>query len=91
MRLQPCPRSSAWHAVASDELWLRHGPDPVVLELGGSGGRPRTSARIELGPDAVQGLVPAGVWQRTLPSVGEALVGCVVSPGFDFADFVLAD
>ena len=33
---------------------------------------------------------PAGVWQRTVPSDADALVSCLVSPGFDFADFELA-
>ncbi len=49
-----------------------------------------------LGPDPVAGdlvqcLVPAGVWQAAEPTGGEyVLVGCVVAPGFDFADFELA-
>ena len=34
--------------------------------------------------------MPAGVWQRTVPSDADALVSCLVSPGFDFADFELA-
>ena len=35
-------------------------------------------------------LIPAGVWQAAEPAGGEpALVSCVVSPGFDFADFSL--
>jgi predicted cupin superfamily sugar epimerase len=87
--LLPPGEASAWHTVTSDEIWLWHGPDPVVLQLGGAGERPEEGERIELGPDRAQGLVPAGVWQRTLPSTGEALVSCVVSPGFDFADFAL--
>jgi predicted cupin superfamily sugar epimerase len=37
-----------------------------------------------------QALVPAGVWQRTLPGPADALVSCLVSPGFDFDDFELA-
>ncbi len=36
-----------------------------------------------------QVVVPAGAWQRTLPGDDDALVSCVVSPGFDFADFEL--
>jgi predicted cupin superfamily sugar epimerase len=36
-----------------------------------------------------QAVVPGGVWQRTVPSEQDALVSCVVSPGFDFADFEL--
>jgi len=87
--LLPPGEASAWHTVTSDEIWLWHGPDPVVLEIGGAGERPEPGERIELGPGTVQGLVPAGAWQRTLPSTGEALVSCVVSPGFDFADFTL--
>ena len=87
--LLPPGEASAWHTVTSDEIWLWHGPDPVTLELGGTGAAPATEQVIVLGPDPVQGLVPAGVWQRTLPSPGEALVSCVVSPGFDFADFAL--
>ncbi|MBW3088040.1 cupin domain-containing protein [Bifidobacterium sp. 82T24] len=35
-------------------------------------------------------VVPAGVWQRTIPGDGDALVSCVVSPGFTFAGFTLA-
>ena len=35
-----------------------------------------------------QALVPAGTWQRaTASATVETLVSCVVSPGFDFADF----
>jgi predicted cupin superfamily sugar epimerase len=37
-----------------------------------------------------QVLVPAGVWQRTRPASDDALVSCLVSPGFDFDDFELA-
>jgi predicted cupin superfamily sugar epimerase len=35
-------------------------------------------------------VVPAGQWQRTLPGERDAIVRCLVSPGFDFADFELA-
>ncbi|OZG68011.1 cupin domain-containing protein [Bifidobacterium eulemuris] len=34
-------------------------------------------------------VVPAGVWQRTVPGPGDALVSCVVSPGFTFEGFTL--
>lgn len=36
-------------------------------------------------------LVPEGCWQRTLPGRGDALVSCVVSPGFTFEGFTLQD
>ena len=95
--LLPPGESSAWHVVSSDELWLWHGPDPVSLQFGGSGDAPVASETVQLGlagasdtPDAAsQVLVPAGVWQRTLPSAGETLVSCLVSPGFSFEDWSL--
>ncbi len=87
--LLPAGESSAWHRVASDEIWLAH-TGSVAVELGGVGAAPEASDVLEVGPANPQGLVPAGVWQRTLPSEADALVSCLVSPGFDFADFELA-
>ena len=82
---------SAWHRVASDELWLWQGGGPVRLTLGGDGDQPDPQPSIVLGVGAQQ-LVPADVWQSAEPATGRAvLVGCIVSPGFDFADFTLAD
>ena len=84
--LLPAGESSAWHRVRSDEVWLAH-TGIVTLELGGSGDRPGPP---EQATDDTQVVVPAGVWQRTLPADADALVSCLVSPGFDFADFELA-
>jgi hypothetical protein len=91
--LLPAGESSAWHRVVSDELWLAHA-GTVTLELGGDGERPGGPTTQPVGVDLAAGeqpqaLVPAGVWQRTLPSDRDALVSCLVSPGFDFADFEL--
>jgi predicted cupin superfamily sugar epimerase len=38
-------------------------------------------------------VVPAGVWQgcRLVRGGKWALMGCTVAPGFDYADFALAD
>jgi uncharacterized protein len=84
---------SAWHRVSSDEVWLAH-TGTVTLELGGNGPRPGRTTALEVGVDVAAGqraqaLVPAGVWQRTVPGEHDALVSCLVSPGFDFADFEL--
>ncbi|MDO7868992.1 cupin domain-containing protein [Nocardioides jiangxiensis] len=92
--LLPAGESSAWHRVGSDELWIAH-TGVVGLELGGAGQRPATEASYAVGVDVSAGqrtqvLVPAGVWQRTVPGEADALVSCLVSPGFDFADFELA-
>ncbi|GAA3648554.1 cupin domain-containing protein [Nocardioides ginsengisoli] len=89
--LLPAGESSAWHRVRSDEIWLGH-DGTVTVELGGSGPAPDETAaiRLRIRADEPQGRVPAGVWQRTLVSDADALVSCLVSPGFDFADFELA-
>ena len=54
--------------------------------------------RAVLGPDLKAGqkfqhAVPAGRWFGAYPEAGGgfSFVGCTVAPGFDFADFVLAD
>jgi predicted cupin superfamily sugar epimerase len=87
--LLPAGESSAWHKVASDEVWLAH-DGAVSIELGGSGTTPAYDLGLTVDADHPQALVPAGVWQRTVPSDHDALVSCLVSPGFDFADFELA-
>jgi len=82
---------SEMHVLASDEIFHFYLGDPVeMLQLLPDGG----SAVLTLGPDLqaghhVQLVVPAGVWQGTrLPDGGKvALLGCTVTPGFDFADY----
>ncbi|GAB2710797.1 hypothetical protein GCM10027089_38170 [Nocardia thraciensis] len=86
---------SVWHRVRSDEIWLWHTGLPLALTLGGDGPRPDATERHILGGDVLSGqipqlLVPAGWWQSAVPLAGDAdevLVSCLVSPGFDFADF----
>ncbi|MBZ5740707.1 cupin domain-containing protein [Nocardioides mangrovi] len=87
--LLPAGESSAWHKVASDELWMAH-TGVVTLELGGDGPAPGAPTTLAVDVDHPQAHVPAGVWQRTVPSAADALVSCLVSPGFDFDDFELA-
>ena len=86
---------SAWHRVAHDELWFYHGGSPLRLKRITPGGQ-HTEAI--LGVDVLKGerpqiLIPAGEWQAATPrdSEGWTFVSCVVSPGFDFADFEMND
>lgn len=82
---------SEMHVLPSDELFHFYLGDPVqMLQLLPNG----SSAVFTLGPDLAAGqhvqlLVPAGVWQGTrLIGDGKvALLGCSVTPGFDFADY----
>lgn len=89
---------SAWHRVASDELWIHQRGGPLLLDLDPSapaGPDAAGSRRAVLGRDYAAGdqpqvLVPAGSWQSARPAGADAvLVACVVVPGFDFADFTL--
>jgi predicted cupin superfamily sugar epimerase len=82
---------SEMHVLASDEIFHFYLGDPVeMLQLHPDGG----SRVVTLGPDLAAGqhvqlVVPAGVWQGTrLVGGGKvALLGCTVTPGFDFADY----
>ena len=82
---------SEMHILNSDEMFHFYLGDPVeMLQLFPDSG----SAVQTLGQDLkagqqVQVLVPAGVWQGTrLVQGGKvALLGCTVTPGFDFADY----
>ncbi|WP_370591153.1 cupin domain-containing protein [Saccharopolyspora montiporae] len=90
--LLPPGEVSAWHVVASDEVWFWHRGSALTLSFGGAGRRPGSDpeqAVLGAGPgQRPQLVVPGGTWQRAESAAeGEALVSCVVSPGFDFADF----
>jgi predicted cupin superfamily sugar epimerase len=82
---------SEMHVLASDEIFHFYLGDPVeMLQLHPDG----SSAVFTLGPDLAAGqhvqlVVPAGVWQgtRLLADGKVALLGCTVTPGFDFADY----
>ncbi|RAK70476.1 cupin domain-containing protein [Hymenobacter edaphi] len=84
---------SHFHRIQSDELWFFHqGQALEIVVL--SDGQARS---IVLGPDFAAGevpqaVVPAGAWfgARLQEGAGFALVSCTVAPGFDFADFELA-
>jgi uncharacterized protein len=87
--LLPTSQCSRWHRVRSAELWFHQAGDPLELVMAETldGG----SQIVHLGRDyTFQAIVPPNHWQRATPIAGEsgyALVGCVVVPGFDFADF----
>jgi uncharacterized protein len=82
---------SAWHVVKSDELWFWHSGGSLEVRFGGDGDHPSDGPVEVLGIRQPQILVPARVWQSAVPAGQEpVMVSCVVSPGFDYADFRMA-
>lgn len=84
---------SAFHRIASDEGWHHYEGDTVLVHVLSPEGN---YSCIKLGKgdgEQQQGMVPAGHWfaSETSGPLGYALVGCTVAPGFDFADFELAN
>jgi predicted cupin superfamily sugar epimerase len=89
---------SALHRIRSDELWHFHSGSALEIETIDPFGIQRT---LRLGLDLArherpQHVVLAGEWfgaRLAQESSGPdyALVSCTVAPGFDFADFELAD
>jgi len=92
--LLPHGSRSCLHRLRSDEIWHFYlGGALEMILFREPGARPDS---VILGQDIaagqhVQYLVAANTWfgAAPLPGVEYCLVGCTVSPGFDFADFEL--
>ncbi|MDP3158039.1 MAG: cupin domain-containing protein [Archangium sp.] len=89
--LLPAGQRSLLHRIGADEVWHFYRGDPLlVIEL-----QPGAAAKVtRLGRERgelLQYVVPAGTWFGALPAPGSrySLVGCTVSPGFEFSDFEL--
>ncbi len=87
---------SRWHRVDAAEIWHFYAGDPLELRIAQREGDPVTTHR--LGRDIEHGerpqiIVPKDAWQSAriaAPKIGWVLIGCTVSPAFDFAGFELA-
>ncbi|MDB5315043.1 MAG: cupin [Rhodospirillales bacterium] len=78
---------SHWHRVDAAECWHWYAGAPLELGVG--------AAIHMLGPNLGAGeqpfgVVPAGEWQAARSLGGWTLVGCTVSPAFEFAGFEMA-
>lgn len=84
---------SHFHRLKSDELWYFHAGSPLTVHMIDEEGNYRDAKvglNIENG-ESPQVLVPKGsIFGSTVDQPDAySLVGCMVSPGFDFADFQL--
>ena len=83
---------AGWHRVDATEIWHWYAGGPMVLTLSPNG---HDATAVHLGPEIAMGqrpqvIVPVGVWQ-TAESLGVwTLIGCTVSPAFQFEGFEMA-
>jgi predicted cupin superfamily sugar epimerase len=105
--LLPAGGRSRWHRIQSEEIWLHQQGDDVRLLMSAAPGSaeaptsdlPGAGAAREIilgqGENATfQAVVPRQWWQsaEALPGKsGYALLACIVAPGFEFADFEIAE
>jgi predicted cupin superfamily sugar epimerase len=83
---------SHWHRVDADEIWHHYAGAALELSVAVPGQAPSVAI---LGSDLTAGerpqrVVPAGHWQAARSLGAWTLVGCTVSPAFEFAGFELA-
>ncbi|MGR3504150.1 cupin domain-containing protein [Pseudaestuariivita sp.] len=85
--------ASHWHKVDAVEIWHHYAGAPLILSLSATDDSPYTEHLLT--PDLSQGrpqvIVPTGHWQAARTTGAWSLVGCTVSPGFQFSGFTLAD
>ncbi len=86
---------SKFHRLKSDEVWYHHSGSSLSLHMIFPDG---SYCRRILGNDLQAGqsyqiVVPAATWFGATVDQADlySLVGCAVAPGFEFADFELAD
>lgn len=84
---------SHWHRIDTTEIWHYYAGAPLELSLAVSDNS-RVKART-LGADLAAGqrpqlIVPPHHWQAARSLGDWTLVGCTVSPGFDFSTFEMA-
>ncbi len=85
--------ASKWHRVDADEIWHHYDGAPLFLSIYEEGGETRACT---LGKDIMSGELPvlvvrAGAWQSAKTLGAWTLVGCTVSPAFQFDGFELAE
>lgn len=85
-------QSSHWHRVDAAEIWHFYAGAPLILSLSETDAGPATEHLLtpDLGQGAPQVIVPPHHWQAARTTGDWTLVGCTVSPGFQFDGFTLA-
>ncbi len=86
--------TSHWHRVDASEIWHFYAGAPLELRIAEKEATPidRKLLGIELSAaQSPQIVIPAGYWQSAKTTGDWTLVGCTVSPGFEFSGFEMAE
>ncbi len=87
-------QKSHFHRIKSDELWFHHEGEALKIStiIGGKLEVIYLGKNLENG-EVLQTTIPANCWfaSQVKNRKGFALVSCTVAPGFDFADFKMAN
>ena len=82
--------NSAWHRVDAVEIWHYYAGAPLRLDMSADGVTIATRC-LGMGAHAEpQIVVPTDAWQSARSEGDWTLVGCTVTPAFEFAGFELA-
>ncbi|MDZ7773153.1 MAG: cupin domain-containing protein [Balneolaceae bacterium] len=82
---------SAFHKVASDEVWNLYRGQGLKLHVWDGTHTPPETHILSRDSGHFCEVVPAGCWQAAEPLSGTVLAGCTVAPGFEFEDFELME
>ena len=83
---------SHWHRIDADEVWHHYAGAPLILSISEDGATTRDQIlgkAFERGERAIA-VAPRNVWQSARTLGDWTLVGCTVSPGFEFSGFEMA-
>jgi predicted cupin superfamily sugar epimerase len=80
---------AAFHRIRSDEIWHHYAGGPITLYAIGNDGK---LSKTRIGKEMPQAIIKAGTWFAAALDGKKSycLLGCTVSPGFDYRDWELA-
>ena len=83
--------TSHWHRVDAAEIWHHYAGAPLLLRTAQDDAIVERVLGVDLGAgQRPQLVVEPGAWQSAASTGEWTLVGCTVSPGFEFSGFELA-
>ena len=84
---------SGFHRLVSDEIWYFHKGSPLLIQVINEAGDYYSYELSDASTGNLSVVIEAGLWfAAELPSKeGFTLVSCAVAPGFEFAEFEMAE